>query len=75
MHFNKNNCLIHFLSKLVGRALANGPGDQSLIPSHFLPKDLKMVLDTSLLNTQNYKVRNNSKVEQSREWRSTFPYT
>ena len=32
-----------------------------------------MVLDTSLLNTQQYKVRIKGKVEQSREMSSTFP--
>ena len=38
-------------------------------------KDLKMVLDTSLLNTQQYKVRIKGKVEQSRERSSALPYT
>ena len=32
-----------------------------------------MVLDTALLNTQQYKVRTKSKVEQSRQRRSTAP--
>ena len=41
--------------------------------SHFLLK--KMVLDTSLLNTQHYKVRIKGKVEQSREKSSALPYT
>ena len=39
----------------------------SSIPGHIIPKTLKMVLDTSLLNTQQYKVHIESKVEQSRE--------
>ena len=34
---------------------------------HVIPKTLKMVLDTSLLNTQQYKVCIKGKVEQSRE--------
>ncbi len=34
-----------------------------------------MVLDAALLNTQQYKVRINSKVEQSREWSNALPYT
>ena len=40
-------------------------------------KDLKkkVVLDTSLLNTQYYKVRIKGKVEQSSERRSALPYT
>ena len=32
-----------------------------------------MVLDTTLLNTQHYKVRFKGKVEQSWEWSSAFP--
>ena len=35
----------------------------------------KMVLDTSLLNTQHFKVLIKGKVEQSRERSSTLPYT
>ena len=35
----------------------------------------KMVLDASLLNTQQYKVGIKSKVEQFRERSSTLPYT
>ena len=34
-----------------------------------------MVLDTSLLNTQQYKVRIKGKVEQSMERNSALPYT
>ena len=34
-----------------------------------------MVLDTSLFNTQQYKVRIKGKVEQSRETSSALPYT
>ena len=34
-----------------------------------------MVLDTSLLNTQYYKVRIKGKVGQSREKSSALPYT
>ena len=54
---------------LVGRVFVNGPGDLGSIP-----KTLKMVLDTSLLNTQQYKVRIKGKVEQSRERSSALPY-
>ena len=46
--------------------IANGPGDMSSIPDHVIPKTLKMVLDTSLLNTQQYKVHIKGKVEQFR---------
>ena len=38
-----------------------------LIPGQVIPKTLKKVLDTSLLNTQLYKVCIKGKVEQSRE--------
>ena len=34
-----------------------------------------MVLDSALLNTQHYKVKIKSKVEQSREWSTALPYT
>ena len=60
---------------LVGRVFANGPGDPGSIPGHVIPKTLKMVLDNSLLNTQQYKVRIKSKVEQSRERSSALSYT
>ena len=54
---------------------ANGLGDQGSIPGRVIPKTLRMVLDTSLLNTQYYKVRIKGKVEQSRERSSAHPYT
>ena len=60
---------------LMGRLFANGPGDLRLIPGRVIPKTQKMVLDAALLNTQHYKVRIKSKVEQSREWSSGLPYT
>ena len=60
---------------LVGRVLANGPGNLGSIPDRVIPKTLKMVLDTSLLNTQLYKVRIEGNVEQSRERSSALPYT
>ena len=63
------------LIDLVGRVFANGPGDLCSIPGHVMPKTLKMVLDTYLLNTQQYKVRINDKVEKSREKSSVLPYT
>ena len=55
--------------------IANGPGDLGSIPGRVIPKTLKMVLDTTLLNTQHYKVRFKGKVEQSWEWSSALPYT
>ena len=41
---------------LVGRVFANDPGDLGSILGRVIPKTLKMVLGTSLLNTQQYKV-------------------
>ena len=57
------------------RVFANGPGDLGSIPGRVIPKTLKMVLDTTLLNTQHYKVQFKGKVEQSWEWSSALPYT
>ena len=51
---------------LVARAFVNGPGDLGSIPSRVIQKTFKMVLDTSLLNIQQYKVVIKSKVERSR---------
>ena len=60
---------------LVGRVFANGPGDLGSISGRVIPKTLKMVLDTSLLNTQQYRVCIKGKVEQSRKRSSALPYT
>ena len=49
--------------------------DLGSIPGRVIPKTLKMELDTTLLNTQHYKVRFKGKVEQSWEWSSALPYT
>ena len=54
---------------------ANGLGDRRSIPGDVIPKTLKMVLDTYLFNTQQYKVRIKGKVEQSWERSSALPYT
>ena len=67
-----------YLSRDIGpavRVFANGPGDLGSIPGRVIPKTLKMELDTTLLNTQHYKVRFKGKVEQSWEWSSALPYT
>ena len=60
---------------LVGRVFAYGPVDLGSILRCIIPKIQKMILDTSLLNTQQYKVRIKGKVEQSRERSSALPYT
>ena len=59
----------------MGRVFANGPGDLGSIPGCVIPKTFKMVLDTSLLNTQHYKIHIKGKVEQSKEWGSALPNT
>ena len=71
----KQNNLWDRLISLVGRAFGNGPGDLGSIPGRVIPKTLKMVLDTSLINTQHYKVSIKGKVEQSKERSSALPYT
>ena len=59
----------------MGRVFTNDPGDQSSISGRVIPKTQKMVLDSTLLNTEHYMVRIKGKVEQSREWSGTLPYT
>ena len=41
----------------VDGVFAKSPGDLGSIPGQVIPKTLKMVLDNSLLSTQQYKVR------------------
>ena len=59
---NDDICVCNRLSGLVGRVFTNGLGDVGSVPGHIIPKTLKMVLDNSLLNTQQYKVRIKDKV-------------
>ena len=61
--------------RLTTSQVASSPRDRCSIPGRVIPKTLKMVLDTSRLNTQHYKVRVKSKVEQSRERSSALPNT
>ena len=42
---------------LVGGVFPNCPGDLGSVPGRVIPKTLKIVLNTYLLNTQQYKVR------------------
>ena len=69
--FFEKNDFIYWMNRspinLGGRVFANGPGDLGSTPSRVIPKTLKMVLDTALLNTQQYKVRIEGKVVQSWE--------
>ena len=57
------------------RVFANDRGDRGSIPGRVIPKTQKMVLDSSLLNTQHYKVWIKGKLEQSTERSSALPYT
>ena len=66
---------MHRAIGLISWRFTNGPGDRSSIIGQAIPKTQKMILDATLLNTQRYNVRINGKVEQSREWSSTLPYT
>ena len=54
-----NNCF----SSLMGIVFANGPRDLGSILGRVIPETQKMVLDSSPLNTQHYKVRIKGKVE------------
>ena len=62
------------LISLEGRVFAKDLEDLGSILGRVIPKTFKMVLDTSLLNTQQYKARIKGKVEQSMEKSSTLPY-
>ena len=53
IEFLKNGCYVY---SLMDRVFAKGPGDMGSIPGRVIPKTRKMVLDTALLNTQQYKV-------------------
>ena len=57
----------------MSRVFANGPGDRGSILGRVIPKTQKLVLDTTLLNTQYHKVSIKGKARQSREWSSTLP--
>ena len=59
----------------MSRVFANGLEDWGSIPGRVIPKTQKMVVNATLPNTQHYKVWMKDKVEQSREWSSTLPYT
>ena len=59
----------------MSRMFVNGLGDLDSIPGRVIPQTQKMVFDADLLNTQHYKIQIKGKVEQSREWSSTLPYT
>ena len=67
--------LFGFTIGQAGRMFVSGPGDLGSIPGRVITKTLKILLDTSLLNTQQYKVCIKGRVEQSWERISALPYT
>ena len=52
----KYSYLIQIICTQVGKVFANGLGDLGSILGCVIPKTLKMVLDTTLPNTQQYMV-------------------
>ena len=58
----------------MGSVLANGLGYKCIIPGRVIPKTQKIVLDTSLFNNQNYKVRIKGKVREFKERNRVLPY-
>ena len=62
------------LTHSLGSVFANGPGHLTSIPGHVIPKTLKIVLDTSLFNTQQYKVRIKGKMKKCREIEPSLPH-
>ena len=59
----------------MSKVFTNGPVDGGSITGRVIPKTQEMLLDSALLNTQQYKVCIKSKVEQSRQMSSSLPYT
>ena len=57
----------------MSKVFANGPIDLGSIPGCVIPVTFKMVLDTFLFNTQQYKVGIKGKVEQSGKGVAPFP--
>ena len=60
---------------LMSKTFTNGPGYRRSIPGRVIPKTQKMVLNAAYLNTQDYKVRINGKMEQASQWSRAFPNT
>ena len=58
----------------MGRVFTNALGDLGSILRPVKQRTLKLILDISLLNTQQYKVRIKGKVKQSWEKSSARPY-
>ena len=69
----KVDCLQRKVGIMV-RVFPNSLVDLGSIPGRVIPKTQKMVLDSSLLNTQHYKVWIKDKVGQCRKRSSALPY-
>ena len=70
--------LYRYLNRLISlviSVLANDPADLGSIPGRLIPKTSKMVLDTSLVNAQQYNLRIKDKVELSMERYNALSYT
>ena len=47
----------------MSRVFGNGHGDWGSIPGQIIPRLKKMILDTTLLSTQHYKVKFNGAIQ------------
>ena len=56
--------IISTIEMNIRNSVINGSGDLGLIPGRVILKTFKMILDTFLLNTQQYKVRIKGKVNR-----------
>ena len=70
---SKLNCIKNRYLKIQLFTNDYNSGDLGSIPGCVIPKTLKMVLDTFLLNTQQNKVRIEGKGEQSMERSNALP--
>ena len=59
----------------MGEVFANGLGDWGSVLGQVILKTQLVILNTSLLNSQLYKIYIKGKVEQSRERSSALPYS
>ena len=76
VHTHTHTYLYKYVYIIIGlecRVFANGPEDLGSIPGRVIPKTLKIILDTSLDNTKQHKVRIKGKVEQSRARNKHLP--
>ena len=51
----------------------NGLGDRRSLPLRIIPQEEKIIIDTSLLNSQHYKVRIKRKMKQFKERSYSLP--